>query len=176
MRIRGLWKLPDGWDWLWRELGLALVGKAMLSKPNCLLMGGTVLPPCKLFGLSQPVLEYRHFGRAKGKLQKYLWKHLSILLCLPGLLLPVPHFPWQATSEPRLHRRPSNTHRQVWLSLFVGSLVLSSGAWCTKYGEKVETVADFIYLGSKITADTACCHKIKRCLLLGRKVMTNVAL
>ena len=44
------------------------------------------------------------------------------------------------------------------------------------YGDEVETVADFIYLGSKITADTACCHKIKRCLLLGRKVMTNVAL
>ena len=38
-----------------------------------------------------------------------------------------------------------------------------------------ETVADFIFLGSKITADGACSHKIKRCLLLGRKVMTNLA-
>ena len=36
-----------------------------------------------------------------------------------------------------------------------------------------ETVADFIFLGSKITADDDCSHKIKRCLLLGRKVMTN---
>ena len=41
-------------------------------------------------------------------------------------------------------------------------------------GEKVETVADFIFLGSKITADGDCSHEIKRCLLLGRKVMTNL--
>ena len=41
-------------------------------------------------------------------------------------------------------------------------------------GEKVETVADFIFLGSKITADCDCSHEIKRCLLLGRKVMTNL--
>ena len=39
--------------------------------------------------------------------------------------------------------------------------------------ETVETVADFIFLGSKITADGDCSHEIKRCLLLGRKVMTN---
>ena len=37
-----------------------------------------------------------------------------------------------------------------------------------------ETVADFIFLGSKITADSDCSHEIKRCLLLGRKVMTNL--
>ena len=42
------------------------------------------------------------------------------------------------------------------------------------YGETVETVADFIFLDSKITADGDCSHKIKRCLLLGRKVMTNL--
>ena len=41
-------------------------------------------------------------------------------------------------------------------------------------GETVETVADFIYLGSKITADGDCSHEIKRRLLLGRKVMTNL--
>ena len=42
-------------------------------------------------------------------------------------------------------------------------------------GETVETVADFIFLGSKITADGDCSQEIKRCLLLGGKVMTNVA-
>ena len=42
-------------------------------------------------------------------------------------------------------------------------------------GETVETVADFIFLGSKITADGDCSHEIKRCLPLGRKVMTNLA-
>ena len=41
-------------------------------------------------------------------------------------------------------------------------------------GETLETVADFIFLGSKITADGDCSHEIKRCLLLGRKVMTNL--
>ena len=41
-------------------------------------------------------------------------------------------------------------------------------------GETVETVADFIFLGSKITADGNSSHEIKRCLLLGRKVITNL--
>ena len=41
-------------------------------------------------------------------------------------------------------------------------------------GETVETVSDFIFLGSKITADGDCSHEIKRRLLLGRKVMTNL--
>ena len=41
-------------------------------------------------------------------------------------------------------------------------------------GETVETVADFIFLGSKITADGDCSHEVKRCLLLGRKVITNL--
>ena len=41
-------------------------------------------------------------------------------------------------------------------------------------GEKVETVTDSILVGSKITADGYCSHEIKRCLLLGRKVMTNL--
>ena len=41
-------------------------------------------------------------------------------------------------------------------------------------GEIMETVIDFIFLGSKITADVNCSHEIKRCLLLGRKAMTNL--
>ena len=41
-------------------------------------------------------------------------------------------------------------------------------------GETVETVADFIFMGSKITADGDCSHEIKRCFLLGRKVITNL--
>ena len=40
--------------------------------------------------------------------------------------------------------------------------------------ETMETVTDFLFLGSKITADGDCSHEIKRCLLLGRKVMTNL--
>ena len=41
-------------------------------------------------------------------------------------------------------------------------------------GETMEIVTDFIFLGSKITADGDCSHEIKRCLLLGRKAMTNL--
>ena len=41
-------------------------------------------------------------------------------------------------------------------------------------GEKMETVTDFIFLGSKITADSDCSHEMKRCLLLGRTAMTNL--
>ena len=50
---------------------------------------------------------------------------------------------------------------------------MASGA-ITSWGIDGETVSDFIFLGSKITADGDCRHKIKRCLLLGRKVMTNL--
>ena len=42
-------------------------------------------------------------------------------------------------------------------------------------GEKMETVTDFIFLGSKFTVDNDCNYEIKRCLLLGRKAMTNLA-
>ena len=54
--------------------------------------------------------------------------------------------------------------------------IMASGpitSWETD-GETVETVADFVFLGSKITADGDHSHEIKRCLLLGRKVMTNL--
>ena len=54
--------------------------------------------------------------------------------------------------------------------------IMASGpitSWHTD-GETVETVADFIFLGSKITADGGCSHDIKKILLLGRKAMTNL--
>ena len=47
-------------------------------------------------------------------------------------------------------------------------------ASCEIDGETVETVSDFIFFGSKITADGDCSHEIKRCLLFGRKAMTNL--
>ena len=46
-------------------------------------------------------------------------------------------------------------------------------SWQTE-GEKLEAVTDFIFLGSKITADGDCCHEIKRCWLLGREVVTKL--
>ena len=54
--------------------------------------------------------------------------------------------------------------------------IMASGPilWWQIDGETMETVSDFIFLGSKITADGDCSHEIKRCLLLGRKPMTNL--
>ena len=54
--------------------------------------------------------------------------------------------------------------------------ILASGSitWWQIHGELVETVTDFIFLGSKITMDSDCSHKIKRCLLLEKKAMTNL--
>ena len=62
------------------------------------------------------------------------------------------------------------------MSLFQKTKIMASGpitSWEID-GEIVETVSDFIFLGSKITADGDCSHEIKRWLLLGRKVMTNL--
>ena len=56
------------------------------------------------------------------------------------------------------------------------SKIVASGpitSW-QREGETMETVTDFIFLGSKTTADGDCSHEIKRCLLLGRKAMTNL--
>ena len=76
-----------------------------------------------------------------------------------------------------LSMKVKEENEKVGLKLiFQKSKIMASGlitSWQI-YGETVETVADFIFLGSKITADGDCSHEIKGCLLLGRKVMTNL--
>ena len=67
---------------------------------------------------------------------------------------------------------------KVGLKLNIQKTKIMSSSPITSWeidGETVETVSDFIFLGSKITADGDCSHEIKRRLLLGRKVMTNLA-
>ena len=66
---------------------------------------------------------------------------------------------------------------KVGLKLNIQKMKIMASSPITSWqndGETVETVADFIFLGSKITADGDCSHEIKRHLLLGRKVMTNL--
>ena len=66
---------------------------------------------------------------------------------------------------------------KVVLKLSIQKTKITSSGPVTSWqidGETVETVADFIFLGSEITADGDCSHEIKRCLLLGRKTMTNL--
>ena len=67
--------------------------------------------------------------------------------------------------------------KKVGLKLNIQKTKIMTSGLITSWqvvGETVETVADFIFLGSKITADGDCSHEIKRLLLLGRKVMTNL--
>ena len=66
---------------------------------------------------------------------------------------------------------------KVGLKVNIQKMKIMSSGSITSWeidGETVETVADFIFWGSKFTADGDCSHEIKRCLLLGRKVMTNL--
>ena len=63
---------------------------------------------------------------------------------------------------------------KVGLKLNIQKTKITASGPITSWHIDGETVADFIFLGSKITADGDCCDEIKRCLLLGRKVMTNL--
>ena len=66
---------------------------------------------------------------------------------------------------------------EIWLKLNIQKIKIKVSSPITSrqiYGETTETVRDFIFLGSKITADGDCNHEIKRLLLLGRKTMTNL--
>ena len=66
---------------------------------------------------------------------------------------------------------------KVGLKLNIQKIKIMASGHTTSWqidGETVETVADFVFLGSKITADGDCIHEIKRCLLLGRKLMTKL--
>ena len=66
---------------------------------------------------------------------------------------------------------------KVGLKLYIQKMKIMASGPTTSWeidGETVETVSDFIFPGSKITTDSDCSHEIKRCLLLGRKVMTNL--
>ena len=68
-------------------------------------------------------------------------------------------------------------HEKVGLKINIQKTKIMASGPITSWqidGETVETVADFIFQGFKITADGDCSHEIKRCLLLGRKVMTNL--
>ena len=85
-----------------------------------------------------------------------------------------------AESEEELKRllmKVKEESEKVGLKLNIQKMKIMSSGPITSWqidGEAVEAVSDFIFWGSKITADGDCSHEIKRCLLLGRKVMTNL--
>ena len=77
----------------------------------------------------------------------------------------------------RLLKNMKEEREKVGLKLNIQKTKIMASSTITSWqidGEAKETVTDFILWGSKITADGGCSHEIKRCLLLGRKVMTNL--
>ena len=77
----------------------------------------------------------------------------------------------------RLLMKVKEESEKIGLKLNIQKTKIMASGLITSWqidGETVETVADFIFLGSKITVDDDCSHVTKRCLLLGRKVMTNL--
>ena len=85
---------------------------------------------------------------------------------------------WQSEEELKsLLMKVEEDSEKVGLKLNIHETKIMASSAITSWqidGETVETVADFIFLGSKITADGDCSHEVKRHLLLGRKVMTNL--
>ena len=86
---------------------------------------------------------------------------------------------WQKSEEElkRLLMKVKEESEKVGLKLNIQKTKIMASGLITSWqidGETVETVSDFIFWGSKITADDDCSHDIKRCLPLGRKVMTNL--
>ena len=85
---------------------------------------------------------------------------------------------WQkAKKNESLLMKVKEESEKVGLKLNIQKTKITASGPTTSWeidGETVETVSDFIFWGSKITVDGDCSHEIKRCLLLGRKVMTNL--
>ena len=82
-----------------------------------------------------------------------------------------------AESEEELSMKVKEESEKVALKLKIQKMKIMVSGPLTSWqihGETMETVRNFIFLGSKITVDSDCSHKIKRCLFLGRKAMTNL--
>ena len=112
-------------------------------------------------------------GWMKHKLESRLSEKISITSDLQ-ITSPL----WQKAEELKsLLMEVKEESEKVGLKVNIQKIKIMASSPITSWqidGEKVETVTDFILGGSKITVDGACSHKIKRCLLLGRKAMTNI--
>ena len=128
---------------------------------------GCILPPC-LFNL---YAEYvmRNVGLEEAQLESRLLGEISItsdMQMTPPL--------WQKEELKSLLMKVKEDSEKVVLKLNIQKTKIMASGPITSWQIDGETVADSIFLGSKITSDGDCSHEIKRCLLLGRKVMTNL--
>ena len=115
------------------------------------------LPGSSIHGIFQArLLEQVAISFSRGSSQPRDRTHVSCISCIGRRIL----YPWATSAAANIQK----------IKIMASGLITS---WQID-GETVETVADFIFLGSKITADGDCSHEIKRRLLLGRKVITNL--
>ena len=102
---------------------------------------------------------------------KIAWRNINNLKCADDSTLTA-----ESEELKSLLMKVKEESEKVGLKLNIQKTKIMASSPITSWqidGETVETVADFIFLGSKITADGDCSHEIRRRLLLGRKVMTN---
>ena len=115
----------------------------------------------------------RHTGLDKAQARiKTVWRNISNLRYADDTTLMAEHKELKS-----LLMKVKEESEKVGLKLNIQKTKIMASSPITSWkmdGETVETVSNFIFLGSKITADGDCSHEIKRCLLLGRKVMTNL--
>ena len=126
-RIRGLRKLPDGKDWLWSKLGLALIGGAMLSKPLIQIFcwrGGAVFLLCSLvWGQIMTGVMVVMVTSFKRTYTSMCGSQDCFIQC------PWPH--GRSLSFTSLPETPGHSQESLALS-FIGSLLLSPGSWCSQ--------------------------------------------
>ena len=132
---------------------------------------GCILSPC-LFNLyAEYIMRNAGLEEAEAGI-KIVRRNINNLRCADDTTL-------MAESEEELKSvlKVKKDSEKVGLKLNIQKTKIMASSTITSWqiaGETVETVADFIFLGSKITADGDCSHEIKKCLLFGRKVMTNL--
>ena len=133
---------------------------------------GCILSPC-LFNLyAEYVMRNAGLDEAQAGI-KIAGRNINNLIYVDDTIL-------MAESEEELKSllmKVKEESEKVGLKLNIQKTMIMASGPITSWqidGETVETVTDFIFLGSKVTADCDCSHEIKRCLLLGRKVMTNL--
>ena len=133
---------------------------------------GSILSPCLFSLYSEYIMRNTGLEEAQAGI-KIAGRNINNLRCVDDTTL-------MAESEEELKSllmKVKEETEKVGLKLNIQKTKIMASGPITSWeidGETVEAVSDFIFLGSKITADDDCSHEIKRCLLLGRQVMTNL--
>ena len=130
---------------------------------------GCILSPCLLNLHAEYIMQNAGLDEAQARI-KIAWRNINNLRYADDTTL-------MAESEELKSLSMKEESEKVGLKLNIQKTKIMASGPITSWeinGETMETVTDFIFLGSKIIADGDCNHEIKRCLLLGRKVMTHL--